>query len=160
MTTEIKDAEKLIAHPLEETFDIEENTTVVPYKEVKTDLVIHEPYDNKDQELDEQFQEVYDAAYEAFENSREDVEMIDPKYKARNSEVAVQYLNTALQAAREKSVLKQHSDKIVISATKGPSIDGDNITVDRNELLRALQNRTPKEDITDADFEDVTPEEE
>ena len=160
MTTEIKDAEKLIAHPLEETFDIEENTTVVPYKEVTTDLVEHEPYDNKDKELDEQFQEVYDLARESFENTREDVEMVDPKYKARNSEVAVQYLNTALNAAREKSVLKQHSDKIVISIAKGPSVDGDKVTVDRNELLRALQSRTPKEDITDADFEDVTPEEE
>lgn len=162
MTTETKDTEKLINHPLEETFDIEENTTVVPYKEVKTEVVEHKPYDPKDVELDEQFQEVYDSAFEAFENTREDIEMIDPKYKARNSEVAVQYLNTALAAAKEKSTLKQHSDKVVLSENKitsGPAGNGDNVIVDRNELLRALQDKAaPKEDITDAEFSEVKPE--
>ena len=163
MSTKFEDSEKTVSHPLEEVLDIEENTTVVPYKKASTDLVLSEKYDQKDNELDGQFQEVYDAAFEAFENQSEEAELIDPKYKARNAEVAVQYLNTALQAAREKSNLKQHADKIVIASKKGPSTVNNNLIVDRNELLRTLAQGDDEEqptDVVDAEFTDDTEDDE
>ena len=56
MSTKITRTEKEISHPLEEIFDIEENTTVVPYTEVKTDLVSYIGFDEKDNELEGQLQ--------------------------------------------------------------------------------------------------------
>lgn len=160
MSKDFKDVEKLISHPLEETFDIEENTTIVPAKQaVPTELVKLDRYDEKDVELDEQFQQVYDAAFEAFENQAEDAELIDPKYKARNAEVAVQYLNTALQAAREKSNLKQHTDKTVLAASKGPSTVNNNLVVDRNQILKMFEEKNANPvNTVDADFTEIDDE--
>ena len=112
MSTNNTESEKEISHPLEEIFDIEENTTIVPYTEVKTELVPHKEFDPKDSEIETQFQDIYDYALEAFENQQGESDTIEPKFRARNAEVAVQYLKTALEAAQSKSNMKQHKDKV------------------------------------------------
>ena len=157
MSTKTTDTEREISHPLEEVFDLEENTTVVPYKEVKTDLVKHEPFDPKDKELEEQLQVVYDAALEAFENQQEDADTIEPRFKARNAEVAVQYLKTALEAVHEKSMLKQHKDKVVIRDKTGGTVNNNVVLTDRNELLRLLRGKEekPVNTVVDGEFEEV-----
>lgn len=132
------DINKQIAHPLEEVFGIEEGTTNVPAKQMINEVVKPSEYDEKDIELDEQFQEVYKTAFEAYQTQAQEAELVEPKYKARNAEVAVQYLNTALQAAREKANLKQHNDKIKLKE-KNPSTVNNNLIVGRNELLKHLQ---------------------
>ena len=133
--------EKEIIHPLEEVFDIEENTTVVPYKEkVPTVLVPHEPYDPKDIELEEQLQELYDLAIDAFEDQQEESDVIEAKFRARNAEVAVQYLKTALEAAREKRQLKEHKDKVVIKEKGSGHVTNNNLVVaDHNEFMDMIE---------------------
>jgi len=135
-------------HPLEEFFDIEpgstpkEVVTVVP-----TELVVTETYDEKDGEIEKQFQEVYDAAMVAFDVTTGSIDSTEPKYRARNEEVAVQYLNTALAAAREKSLVKQHKDKMVVAsakATRPGTVNNNLIVADRNEILKQLMGK--KED--------------
>lgn len=147
------ETEKEIFHPLEEIFEIEEGTTVVPYKEVKTDLVPHEPYDNKDEEIEEQLQELYDMALEAFENQQEESDVIDPKYKARNAEVAVQYLKTALEAAREKRQMKEHKDKIVTKQTSGSTVNN-NLITSHTDLLDAISDAMDKKDAVEGEYEE------
>ena len=77
----------------------------------------------------------------AFESQLEEAELVEGKYKARNGEVAVQFLNTALGAAREKSVLKQHKDKVTVQKGKIGTVHNHNnlIVADRNEILKTLQ---------------------
>lgn len=154
MSTKIVDTEKTISHPLEEVFNIEENTTVVPYKQVTTDLVVHEPYDDKDNEIESQLQNIYDLALEAFEAQQEEADTIDPKFKGRNAEAAVNYLRTALEAVREKSLLKQHKDKLSVEQSSG--VTNNNLIVDRNEILRMLQEKRPKtvNNAVDGEFEE------
>lgn len=129
-------------HPMEDVLDIEPGTTIIPKVEaVPTVLTPAQEYDGKDNEIEGQFQEVYDAAMTAFETTSETVNQIEPKYRARNEEVAVQYLNTALAAAREKAGLKQHKDKVTVAKGKisGPSTVNNNLIVaDRNEILKKL----------------------
>jgi len=129
-------------HPMEDVLDIEPGTTIIPRVEaVPTVLTPAQEYDGKDNEIEGQFQEVYDAAMTAFEVSSETVAQVEPKYRARNEEVAVQYLNTALAAAREKAQLKQHKDKVTVAKGKisGPSTVNNNLIVaDRNEILKKL----------------------
>ena len=118
MSSESKEVETLIEHPLEETFDIEPGTTIATKTERSTELATTELYDDKDKEIEDQFQEIYDAAMAAFEDQIAEAELVEGKYKARNVEVGVQLLNAALSAAKEKSGQKQHKDKTVIANKK------------------------------------------
>ena len=147
MSTETKEIEVAIEHPLEEIFDIESGTTLMQRTEKNTELSVSEEYDEKDNEIENQFQEVYDAALSAFEDQVAEAEVIEGKYKARNMEVGVQLLNTALAAAKEKSGLKQHKDKTAIAKGKikgGGTTNNTLIVADRNELLKTLMGK--KED--------------
>lgn len=152
----VKSTEKLTDHVLEDVFDIEEGSTVVPYVEREpTELVVHETYDDKDNEIEGQLQEVIDYAMEAFENTSETAEDVEPQYKARNQEVAAQYLNTALAAINSKSNIKQQKDKLEKMATRGEGgAVTNNIIVDRNDLLRALRSDTPESEPIDGECAD------
>ena len=151
MSTKITDTEKEISHPLEEVFEIEENTTIVPYKEVKTDLVPYEPFDVKDEELESQLQDLYDMALEAFENQQAESDTMESRFKARNAEVAAQYLKTALEAVREKRELKQHKDRIVSKKDSGAT--NNLILTDRNEIIKLLRG-IKSVNTLDGDFEE------
>jgi len=143
MSTDTKEIEVPIDHPLEEIFDIEAGTTLIPRTEKETDLAEAEEYDEKDNEIEDQFQEVYDAALAAFEDQVAEAELVEGKYKARNMEVGAQLLNTALAAAKEKSNMKQHKDKNAVAKGKLGAKTTNNtlIVADRNEILRAMSNK-------------------
>jgi len=118
MSTEVKTIESLTEHPLESAFDIEPGTTVSVHTERTSEMVETEQYDQKDDEIDEQFQEIYDRAMAAFEDQVAEAEVVEGKYKARNMEVGVQLLTAALHAAKEKSNQKQHKDKLDVAKKK------------------------------------------
>jgi hypothetical protein len=142
---------KQTSHPCESLFNIEEGTTIVEYKEsLPTELVDHQQYDGKDDEIEGQFQEVYDKAMDAFDTQSDIVDTVEGKYAARNAEVAVQFLNAALNAAKEKGGLKQHKDKLETAKKSGdgPKTVNNNIIIDRNELLRNIINDSEMKDIT------------
>lgn len=155
MATEKEEIEVATQHPMENLLDIEEGSTMVPAIQRNTDLVVDVQYDDKDVEIEEQFQEVYDLALEAFEAQSAEAELVEGKYKARNGEIAAQYLNTALNAAKEKSSQKMHKDKTTLAANKVTSPTGmtqNNLIVgDRNDILKTLMNNSEPEPI------DVTP---
>ena len=133
--------EKAMTHPIEEVLEIEAGTTYFPAIETtKTELVVAPEFDPMDTQINEQFQEIYDTAMDAYEQQALDIETIEPKYRARNSEVAVQYLNTALTAAKEKSTTKMFKDKLLHKArATGPKTLNQNVIVaDRNDLLKEL----------------------
>ena len=139
--SESKEVEVLKAHPIEDMFDIESGSTVTTKIERTTELVEADEYDDKDDEIEEQIQEIYDSAMGAFETQMDEAELVEGKYKARNGEVAVQFLNAALNAAKEKSSLKQHKDKLSVSKGKlGAKVGGDTniIVADRNDILRNI----------------------
>jgi hypothetical protein len=143
---------KEIEHPLEEVFDIEPGTTIMEYVEpTTTKLVKAEEYDKKDEEIEEQFQEVYDRAMDAFDTQSDITDMVEGKYAARNAEVAANFLNTALAAAKEKSNQKSQKDKLEVTKKNvgTPGTVNNNLIVDRNDLIRAIQGDTEIRDITD-----------
>lgn len=140
MSTESKEIEVVIEHPLEEIFDIEPGTTVMTRTEKSTEMTVAEDYDDKDSEIEEQFQEIYDAALSVFEDQAAEAEVVEGKYKARMMEVANQSLGHALAAAKEKSTLKQHKDKLAVSKGKlgAKTVNNNLIVADRNDLLKSL----------------------
>lgn len=150
-----KEIQVNIEHPMEEVLEIEPGTTVMTRVEhERKELSVVDSFDEKDIEIEEQFQEVYEAAMDAFEQQSQEAEVIEPKYKARNQEVAVQFLNAALTAARDKSTLKQHKDKLVADRVKaaGPKTLNQNLIVgDRNEILKHLMREESDAEPAPAD---------
>lgn len=144
-----EEKEITIEHPMEEILDIEPGTTIATVVERNTELVVADEFDAKDQEIEGQMQEVYEAAMEAFEDQCNDNQVIEPKYRARNQEVAVQFLNAALNAAKEKSTLKQHKDKLAVAQARavGPKTLNQNLIVaDRNDILKHIMNGDQKDE--------------
>jgi len=141
MSSESKEIEVAIEHPLEEVFDIEAGSTIMPRTEKTTVMVEAEEYDDKDSEIEEQFEEIYNYALTGFEDQAAEAELVEGKYKARMMEVGAQLLNTALSAAKEKASLKEHKDKTAIAKGKlGVKTVNNNliVTADRNDLLKSL----------------------
>lgn len=141
--------EVAVEHPLEQVFEIEKGTTLMPTVVRSTEIVAAETYDDKDNEIEGQFQEVYDAAMGAFESQFQETELIEGKYKARSGEVAVQFLNAALQAAQSKSQLKQHKDKITLdlnSKTAPKTVNNNLIVGSQADILDRLESMMGKKD--------------
>lgn len=158
-------------HPLEEILNIESGTTVAEHTMQSTELVVIEGYDEKDRELEDQFQEIADAALSMYEDMAEDITSIEPKYRSRSQEVALMYLSTALSSIRDKAGMKKHKDKLQVQtkAAATPGTLNQTMIMDRNELLKALIGEEEKEDfdeyaeyaeveedIVDAEVEEVT----
>lgn len=139
-------------HPLEEFFNIEDGTTEtinpddVDLEIEHTFLVQYDDYDNKDKELESQYQNIMDMSIRAYKTQVATSRQVDPKYRARNEEVAIQYLNIALDALREKTNLKLGRDKITKSHKNTQNnTNGDVITADRNELIKRLTSKNKSE---------------
>jgi len=139
---------KQTGHPLEDIFGLPSGTTEVTVIQRNTQLVEHVDFDDKDSEIEEQFQEVYDVAMSTFENQVEMLERAetDPKYIARQMEVAAQFLNTALAAAKEKSNLKMTKDKLLAAQRTAPGNGipsvgaGEPIVMSHSALLKMLRD--------------------
>jgi hypothetical protein len=131
----------LTDHPLEAVFDIEPNTTVQLTEKVEpSEVVLSDLYDDKDYDIESQFQEIYDSAMTSFADQAGLLLQSDPKYSARNMEVANAFLNTALSAAKERASLKLGKDKLAQSG--GPKTVNNNLIMDRNDMLKMLKDAT------------------
>ena len=168
MSADEKIVDEKHSHPLEDVFDIEQQSTNMPTVQRDTDLVdattdatVKHPYDNKDSEIDGQFQEVYDTAMEAFSTQAQEAELVEGRYKARNQEIAVQFLNTALNAAANKGTLKNNKEKLAIAALKvktgtGNTTNNNMVVGDRNEILRALrEKKAAQDDIIEGEVTEI-----
>ena len=139
---QIIDGVRTIEHPLEKLFDIESGTTVVEYKErVPVPLADHSAYDEKDKEIEGQFQELYDTALQSFVDVTDGVDGLEGKYQARNHEVATMYLQLALQAAKEKKELKQGKDRLE-KTSKAAAGNTTNIVVTHSDILDMVRGMT------------------
>jgi hypothetical protein len=147
-------------NPLEEAFNIQPGTSlssgtydasyipepdpmdatanaVQPY----VDQTIPPPKDNEDAEIFSKLDNIHLKAMEAFNNQTELIEIVDPKFAARNAEVAAQYLTAALNAVNLMSRVKNDREKRrPVGQPTGPStVNNNNIIVtDRNSILKML----------------------
>lgn len=149
--------------PLENLFDLDPGSTpkvVIIEKKTATELVdpttgeiIERKVDAvatelakeeriEDLKIDGQLETVHAAAMQAFEAQHALSQQVDPKFSARNSEVAAQYLNIALDSIKTRGDLKYKRQKIRIASnpeTAGKAPTQNNLVIaDRNDVLRSL----------------------
>ncbi len=153
----IEQIKELVDHPLEEFFNIEPASTEVVKYQRKTELTPYQDFDEKDTEIEETYQEIYDAAMTGYDNLQEMIDTADTKFAARLGEVSVQHLNVALAAASKRASLKENKDKMTARAKAGPAGKTTNNIVlveDRNELLRRLREVAGEDNVIEGQIVD------
>ena len=121
-------------NPLDEFFQ----TQVVKKEEVSDAPVL--PPDTTP--VDTRTNEIYEKALEAFKDQMELSSMVDPKYAARNAEVAAIYLKLALDAVNTAHKREVEKSKPAKGGTAG-TINNTMIVADRNEILdKILGNKS------------------
>lgn len=154
---------KHVEHPLEELFELESGTTELTVTTRSTEVAPCDQFDNKDTEIEKQYQEVYDVAMNTFENAMDLLERseTDPKYIARQMEVAAQFLNTALSAAKEKAHLKQGKDRILATMRTGGGAKGGAgahsdgpVVMDHATLLKLIRGEKAEEPAIEGEFQE------
>ena len=138
-------------NPLDNLFDIDptvghDDAEVVEYEQVTEGELAAmaapaepTPKDAEDTEVDSKIDAVYDAALEAFQNQMAYTEMIEPRYAARNAEVAASYLNIALQAAATRARVKgdrKRNGQFIPGM--GGKVTNNTIVATREEILRMI----------------------
>jgi hypothetical protein len=110
------------------------------------------PPDVKDEDdvlVEQRIDEVYDAAIGAFNNQMAYTEIIEPRYAARNAEVAANYLNIALAAANSRAKVKtdrkRANQQFVPYAQPGGKTTNNLIVADRNSILKMMLDDGMKE---------------
>lgn len=111
--------------------------------ERKTDDVTDEEIQKEerieDLKIDSQIDSIHAAAMNAFNAQSRLVDQVDPKFAARNAEVAAQYLKIALDSVGTRVDAKFKRAKIRSDKNQGPrSVQNNLIVADRNELLKNL----------------------
>jgi len=146
--------ENLKNHPLEAVFGIASGSTYNEMSPYDDDDMIAVPQqelaqaagyqdDAEDLDITEKIETIFEAAMDAYENQTALTEIVEPRYAARNAEVAAQYLNTALNAtalkARTKNDKRKSAPFIPFNNT---NISNSNVVVaDRNQILEMLRQR-------------------
>lgn len=140
--------ETVFTHPLELAFGISPGSTRIPVPSIVSNppvldatevAIANDEAAAADKEIDTKLTEIYDAAMETFRSQTDMVEIVDPKFAARNAEVAGQYLNTALAAVSVKAKVKAERDKSRNAGQVAGVINNtQNVFANRNELLRSM----------------------
>lgn len=135
-------------HPIEALFDIESGSTEL--QQILPDELSTIPdvatYDEKDNDIESQIQNIHDAALIAFQQQMEFAQLGDPRFAAKSMEVANQLLTTGLVALKERAAIKMHKDKLLKDSNKSAkqtNITNNTLVVGgRSEILRKLKSGT------------------
>lgn len=152
-----EEEKKPLYHPLEDVFNMPHNSAPLNFEDrydrVEPSELIPTPVtadatepqippdvkDDDDIKTDKRYDEVYDAAMSSFNNMTAYTEIIEPRYAARNAEVALQALGLALQAnsAKAKTKVDRKRTNAAFIPFNNQGRNG-NIIADRNELMNLI----------------------
>lgn len=158
MKTIQKQVTTTVSHPMEDFLNLPANTTIDTHTERETELIKVHEYDEKDNELEETYQYVYDKAITGYENLADEMASAEVKYMPRLGEVSVSFLKTALDAASLKARLKEHKDKLNVRKNSAKNVTNNNtVIVSREQLLETLrQSSAPVEKPIDVEHKQIT----
>jgi hypothetical protein len=137
---------KTFTNPLDELFDVDgANREVTQYDEINEDQLpavpaqAEQPKDAEDVEVDRKIDEVYEHALTTFQNQMAYTEIVEPRYAARNAEVAATYLNIALNAAATRARVKGDRKRALqFIPGMGGKVTNNTIVATREEILRMI----------------------
>ncbi len=146
-----------LKHPLDSVFGISENKTEDEINSSYEMLDVAQqpttpPEDIKDEDdklIEGRIDEVYNAAISAFNQQVSFTEIIEPRYAARNAEVAANYLNIALAAANSRAKVKvdrKRANQSFVPYNNGGKMTNNILIANREEILKMITvDDAPKE---------------
>lgn len=146
-----------LKHPLESVFNLNEQEVDIESQyemtEVPANVSEQPPVDHKDEDdilVEKRIDEVYDAAIGAFQNQTAYMEIIEPRYAARNAEVAANYLNIALAAANSRAKVKvdrKRANQAFVPYAPGGKTTNNIVIANREEILKMITVDNEKKEI-------------
>jgi hypothetical protein len=140
---------KPMQHPLESVFGMEEGTI-----DIEQEYAVAEqapqgqleaaPVDHKDEDdilIEKRLDDVYEVALQTFQQQTAYTEIIEPRYAARNAEVAANYLNIALAAANSRAKVKsdrKRANQAFVPFANGGKTTNNLVIADRNDILKMI----------------------
>lgn len=94
--------------------------------------------DAEDEMIDRKIDDVYDAALGAFNQQTAYMEVIEPRYAARNAEVAANYLNIALGAATARAKVKGERRKNAAFVPFSNNKASGTVVASREDIMRMI----------------------
>lgn len=128
---------------LEELFGVPSGSTEVTVTKKVTETEVIEFYDEKDEEIDKQFDMVKDMAQYTFETIQDSIRDVDPKFSARLHEVSGGYLSIMLDSIKNKAKLKIEKDKLVAKKTAPSKVHqttNNTIISNTSDIIESLKN--------------------
>lgn len=136
-------------NPLNDLFDIDDEMTsgteIDEYEQASeaeiTALAVPQTpeKDAEDIENDKRFDNIHEVAMETFQNQMAYTDIIEPRYAARNAEVAANFLNLALQAATAKAKIKADRKRInTFIPNAGGKVTNNTIVASREDILKMI----------------------
>lgn len=146
-------------NPIEKFFNISSTPNEKKIDYEPRDLVEDPSYDDKDAEHEKDIQEIFELAMTGYLNMETLLDSIEPKYRARMAEVALDYLKTGLSAANTKIKQKSDIDKLKLSekkTQKSSSNTTNNIIFsgDRNDFLKQFYDAMKNDDAIEGELID------
>lgn len=142
-----------IEHPLDKLFNIEPdnddemdiaNTYGMVDGSELAQPVSEVTKDAEDAQVDANIDAVYAAAMAAFDMQNSYTEIIEPRYAARNAEVAANYLAIALNAANARGKMKNDRARTSQFIPHANKTTNNLIVADRNSLLEMMLDSAKK----------------
>jgi len=97
-----------------------------------------EEKDDEDKEIDAKLDQVYDVALETFQQQTEYTQIIEPRYAARNAEVAATYLTIALNAVATKAKVKGDRKRNSAFVPYANKTQNNVVVASREEIMRMI----------------------
>lgn len=94
--------------------------------------------DEEDVVIDGKLDEVYDMAVTTFQNQMAFTEVIEPRFAARNAEVAASYLNIALNAAATRAKVKGDRRKNAAFVPFSNNKTNGAVVASREDIMRMI----------------------
>lgn len=141
-----KSENPMISNPLDELFNTPPQNEVDEYEQITEGELAEmqappeqEEKDEEDHEIDAKIDAVYDAALETFQQQTEYTQIIEPRYAARNAEVAATYLSIALNAAATRAKVKGERKRQAAFVPFANGKTQNNVVVaSREEIMRMI----------------------
>lgn len=142
-----KSENPMITNPLDELFNTapQETHEVSKYEQVtegELAELAEKPApvekDEEDKEIDAKFDTIYDVALETFQQQTEYTQIIEPRYAARNAEVAAAYLTIALNAAATRAKVKGDRARQAVFVPYANKSSSNTVICSREEIMRLI----------------------
>jgi hypothetical protein len=144
-----------INHSFEKALGVPCGTTEVVKTKIKSIAIKSEDYDLKDEEIEEDFLNIYDKSLELYELLLDEIDDAEQNKVSRLAEVAAIMLNTALSSAEKRRIMKQHIDtlqqkeRLLESSGKNPKGNINNVFVGTFQELMKYLNKDDNLDKND-----------